>query len=294
MWRQWIAILGFIPLGWFQTNVPALAQAPAPSTSQGATPSQVSSGPSNAPEAPQASASKVEQFDQRDISWKLLITNILQDQKRIWLFPKNWFKGKYLAPTGAFVVGTAGLIILDPYTAPYFRRTQTYSQFNRIISSRNAVIGMFAVPLTAYGVGLVGHDSYLQQTALLSGEAVVDSELLTQVLKGTTRRLLPEYIPPYGNFRDTWFRNHTGPWYTAPGSFPSGHMVAATSIATIFARRYGAKHRWVPWVSYGLAGLVGFSRLTLSAHFPSDVFAATFLGYTISRYDVLRNLPEGN
>jgi len=270
--RQRLVILSFIILGWFFQGV-AFTHAQTSSTQDGS----------------QDSSSKIEQFDQRDVSWKLLIPNILQDQKRIWLFPEKWFEGKDLVPTGTFVAGTAGLVVLDPYTAPYFRKTQTYSQFNRIVSSRNAVIGMFAVPLTAYGVGLARHDSYMAQTALLSGEAVIDSELLTQVLKGTTRRLLPEYIPPNGNFRDSWFRNHTGPWYTAPGSFPSGHMVAATSIATIFARRYGQKHRWVPWVAYGLAGVVAFSRLTLSAHFPSDVFAATFLGYTIARYDVLRN-----
>jgi membrane-associated phospholipid phosphatase len=61
------------------------------------------------------------------------------------------------------------------------------------------------------------------------------------------------------------------------------------SVATVFARRYGRTHRWVPRMAYGLAGLVSFSRLTLSAHFPSDAFAATFLGYTIARYGVLHN-----
>lgn len=53
------------------------------------------------------------------------------------------------------------------------------------------MIGMFAVPLSAYGAGLVRHDTYLQQTALLTAEAVVDSEVLTQAMKATTRRLLP-------------------------------------------------------------------------------------------------------
>jgi membrane-associated phospholipid phosphatase len=37
-----------------------------------------------------------------------------------------------------------------------------------------------------------------------------------------------------------------------------------------------------------LAGLVGFSRVPLQSHFPSDVFAGAVLGYTISRYVVLR------
>jgi membrane-associated phospholipid phosphatase len=71
------------------------------------------------------------------------------------------------------------------------------------------------------------------------------------------------------------------------GSLPSGHTIAAFSIATIVARRYG-NHRWVPYVSYGMAALVGFSRLTLSAHFVSDVFVGAALGYSVSRFAVLR------
>jgi membrane-associated phospholipid phosphatase len=51
---------------------------------------------------------------------------------------------------------------------------------------------------------------------------------------------------------------------------------------------YFLRNRWVPWVAYGLAGLVGFSRVPLQAHFPSDVFAGAALGYAISHYVVLR------
>jgi membrane-associated phospholipid phosphatase len=58
-------------------------------------------------------------------------------------------------------------------------------------------------------------------------------------------------------------------------------------IATVFARRYQS-HRWVPWVAYGVAGTIGFSRITLQAHFPADVFLGAALGYSISRFVVLR------
>jgi len=37
-----------------------------------------------------------------------------------------------------------------------------------------------------------------------------------------------------------------------------------------------------------MAALVGFSRLSLSAHFLSDVFMGSALGYSISRFAVLR------
>jgi membrane-associated phospholipid phosphatase len=37
-----------------------------------------------------------------------------------------------------------------------------------------------------------------------------------------------------------------------------------------------------------MAALVGFSRLTLSAHFASDVFVGAALGYSVSRFAVLQ------
>ena len=53
------------------------------------------------------------------------------------------------------------------------------------------------------------------------------------------------------------------------------------------AERYHER-RWVPWVAYKLAGAVGFSRVTLQEHFPSDIFAGAFLGFLIAHYDVLQ------
>ena len=63
-------------------------------------------------------------------------------------------------------------------------------------------------------------------------------------------------------------------------SFPSGHAVGAFALAAVFSARY-RDHRWVPWVAYGVATLVGFSRITLQSHFPSDVFAGSVLGGVI-------------
>jgi hypothetical protein len=37
-----------------------------------------------------------------------------------------------------------------------------------------------------------------------------------------------------------------------------------------------------------VAGTIGFSRITLQAHFPAEVFLGAALGYSISRFAVLR------
>jgi len=223
----------------------------------------------------------------RQVSWKLLAPNILRDQKPIWLFPVHAAQGQHWKPTLAVVLGTAALVALDPHDTPYFRRTDSFNGFNKVFSGRNTALGTAIVPLSVYAVGLVRRDSYAQQTALFAGQAVVDAEILTTVLKNITGRLRPAEIPPDGDFSHTWFKSQ-GPWFRGRGSFPSGHTIAAFSVATVFAERY-KKHRWVPFVAYGLAGLVGFSRVPLQSHFPSDVFAGAALGFSISRYVVLQH-----
>ena len=224
----------------------------------------------------------------REVSWKLLGGNVLHDQKRIWLFPKSLAKGRHWLPTLGVVGATAGLIALDPHDTPYFRRTGTFNSFNNVMSSRNAIWGMALFPASVYGLGLARHDSYLQKTVQLSAESVADSEILALVIRDVAQRVPPKQIAPNGDFSDSFFMRRKGPFYVGNGGFPSGHTIAAFSIATIFAERY-RRHRWVPWVAYGLASLVGFSRITLQDHFPSDVFAGAALGFTISHFAVLRH-----
>lgn len=226
-----------------------------------------------------------EPFD-RPVSWKLLLPNLLSDQKQIWTFPARLAQGQDWIPTAAILGTTAGLIALDPIDGRYFRRTSTFHSFNNVFTGNVMLSGVIAAPVSLYTIGLVRKDSKMQHTALLAGEAIADSELVTTVLKDAILRVRPAAIPPSGNFSDTWFRS-SGSLLRGRGSFPSGHAIAAFSVATVAARRYG-NHRWVPYTAYGLAALVGFSRLTLSAHFLSDVFMGSALGYSISRFTVLR------
>jgi len=220
---------------------------------------------------------------EREVSWKTIVPNILSDQKRIWLFPAKLGQGKNWIPTAAVLGMTAGLVGADPPIASYFRRTTSYHRFNQVFTSNATAIGTFAVPASLYIAGQVRKDSRMKATALLAGEAVANAEIVTSVLKGATRRVRPADVPLHGNFSDTWW-DSKGAFH---GGFTSGHAIAAFSVATVISRRYG-KHRWVPYVAYGLAGAVSISRMTLSAHFASDVFMGGALGYSIGRFAVLR------
>lgn len=175
--------------------------------------------------------------------------------------------------------------MIDPFDPHYFRHTHRFYDFNLIVSGHNATVAMWVVMIGALLIGVARSNSYLQQTFFYAFEAILDSEIFTQVLKGIDRRVRPQDVHTYRRLLDTWFQDK-GHWYAGPGSFPSGHMIAAISIATIFAVRYRHR-RWAPYTAYGLAGIIGFSRLTLLAHFPSDVFAATVFGYVIARHVVL-------
>jgi membrane-associated phospholipid phosphatase len=219
---------------------------------------------------------------ERPIGWTQLIPNILDDQKQIWTFPVRAFKKRNLIPTLAILTVTAGLVAADTSDAPYFRRTNSFHGFNSAFTSNATAIGTAVAPASLYVAGLIGKDSYAKKTALLAGEAVADAEILTTVLKAVDRRVRPSDLPANSSLGDTWFERKG-----TSGGFPSGHAIAAFSVATIISRRY-PHQRWLPYVAYGLAGAVGFSRVTRSAHFPSDVFMGAALGYSISRFSVLR------
>jgi len=122
-------------------------------------------------------------------------------------------------------------------------------------------------------------------TALLAGEAYADSAVVDLAMKAVTRRRRPSDVPPGTPFNDTFFAGGVSPFKGS--SFPSGHAAVVFSVATVVASRY-QHHKWVPVLAYGFAAVVSFSRVTTSSHFPSDVFLGAALGYTITRYEVLR------
>ena len=219
---------------------------------------------------------------ERDVSLRRLPANFLSDQKGLWLFPAKLAHGEHWLPTIAVVGVTAGLLAADPHDVSYFRRTTTFQGFNRVMSGRATMLEIGLVPAAFYGIGLARKRPYTEKTALFAAEAFADSIVVYGVINAVTRRLRPSDIPPQGPFSDTFFRNKT----VFSNSFPSGHAIEAFAVATVIARRYKS-HRWVPWVAYGVAGAVGFSRITLQSHFPADVFLGAALGYSISRFDVL-------
>jgi hypothetical protein len=224
----------------------------------------------------------------RSVSLRQLPGNILADQKDIWLFPTKLAKGKHIWPTIAIVGITAGFVASDPYSAPPFRNTTSFSGFNRVLSSTNTGAFIAAVPAAMYAIGWARKDSYAQETALLAGEAFADGFLLGLPFKAITARQEPINYIGNGPYSDSFFNGTHNPFHS--GGFYSVHSMGAMAVATVIARRYRS-HRWVPFVAYGLAGAICFSRVTRSDHFPADVFFGGAMGFVIARYAVLPQRP---
>ena len=223
----------------------------------------------------------------REVSWRSLPKDFLHDQKGIWLlFPAQLAKGHYWLPTLAIAAGTAGLIVADPHAMPYFRsHAQNLDDVNDTFDAPITTAEVIALPAALLVAGYARHDSYQVGTALLAGEAYADSAVVDLAVKAITRRKRPSEVAPGAPFTDTFFAGGKSPFKGS--SFPSGHAAGAFAVATVVASRYHT-HRWVPWAAYGFATAISLSRVTTSAHFPSDVFLGAALGYTITRYQVLR------
>ena len=61
-----------------------------------------------------------------------------------------------------------------------------------------------------------------------------------------------------------------------PNSFPSGHTSAAFSAGVVWSRTL--PRRWAKVAAIAAAALMGFSRLYVGVHYPTDVLAGAVLG----------------
>jgi len=124
-----------------------------------------------------------------------------------------------------------------------------------------------AVSFGTLGYGFIKKDKAMQHNGyellLSSGISIASSALLKTVFNRTR---------PADKYPGEVFVNST----TAGKSFPSGHTSQAFAIATTLTLQYNKWYVAVP--AYLWAGSVGYSRMYLGKHYPSDVLAGAVIG----------------
>lgn len=221
-------------------------------------------------------------FTTGEFKIKNSVHSFLNEEKSIWTSPikikkKDW---NSILPTAA---GLGIAYTIDQSV----RRELTY--FNNHLTTINSLnknityLGDGAVNVGISSLFLLNgllfknHKSF--ETGYLSTKAIVHAGIVVFVLKTIAGRERPFYTDHQGRFH-IFRKLEEGSAYH---SFPSGHTITVFSMATVIAKEYSDK-KWVGITSYGLASLVGLSRIGLDKHWASDVFIGSVLGYAIGNF----------
>jgi membrane-associated phospholipid phosphatase len=191
--------------------------------------------------------------------------------------PAHWHKKDFTRLGVVFGV-TGGLMLADYEIKRAFQLNQT--KFLNSVAQEIEPFGNAYSPyliLGMYAVGVVTKNRNLEHASLMTTKSLLISTLLYTTAKVIIRRERPSFTDNTANYDPpfTGDRKHT--------SFPSGHMLTVTTVATALAEIYGEDYPWVPWVTYSLAGLTGVSRLYHNRHWSSDVWIGASLGYFVTK-----------
>lgn len=139
---------------------------------------------------------------------------------------------------------------------------------------------VYATPIVMGTMALVKWDKELFYSTLTVSSSIVLNQVLTAQSKKIINRprpyeTYPDLIQPYAVMHDK--------------SMPSGHTSTAFNLATSISLEFPKWYVIAP--SYFWAASVGYSRMNLGVHYPSDVLTGVVLGagsafltYKISHY----------
>jgi membrane-associated phospholipid phosphatase len=132
-------------------------------------------------------------------------------------------------------------------------------------STPYVVIG---VPLVMGTMALIEKNDDLLKNAIYVGVSIGVSAGISYTLKYAFNRTRPYITYPSLNVDPAF--------YESSSSFPSSHTSVAFATATALSLKYPKWYVIAP--TYFWACSVGYSRLNLGVHYPSDVLAGAFIG----------------
>jgi membrane-associated phospholipid phosphatase len=136
-----------------------------------------------------------------------------------------------------------------------------------MIGITNSVMPIsIGTPVIIYAVGLIEKDSTTKKKAIFIGETLAASVFISVALKSITKRDRP--YDTYPDIDNVTVENSY--------SFPSAHTSSAFATATSLSMAYPKWYVIAP--SFLWAGTVGYSRMYLGVHYPTDVLAGAIVG----------------
>ena len=192
------------------------------------------------------------------------------------------------------VLAVAGILIAnDEGIYENFKSYQSRNPWVDKVSPKVTLLGDWGVDCGIAGLfflsGVVFKDKKARNTGLMALETLMHTGLLVQVVKHLAGRQRPwvEKGVDHWNGPSAFFKRYNQNFFSRYDSFFSGHTVSVWGLATVIAENY-KDHFWVPLTCYGLATLVGLSRLTEDDHWMSDVFVGAVVGFAVGKM-VVRN-----
>lgn len=124
----------------------------------------------------------------------------------------------------------------------------------------------FGTPIIVFGTGLFTNDSVLKKKGLYIGASIILSTGISTLMKYSINRERPFKTYPFIE------KISSG----GSPSFPSGHTSDAFTTATSLSLAFPKWYVIVP--SFTWATAVGYSRMHLGVHYPSDVLIGAIIG----------------
>lgn len=144
-------------------------------------------------------------------------------------------------------------------------RNTSLDPFMKGVTNSVAPISI-GTPIIIYTVGLIEKDSITKKKAIFIGESLGASVFITLAMKSIVKRDRPyDTYPEIDNVTEE-----------SSYSFPSAHTSFAFATATSLSMVYPKWYVIAP--SFLWAGTVGYSRMHLGVHYPSDVLVGAIVG----------------
>jgi len=200
--------------------------------------------------------------DRKESLIKRLASDFVSDQRDLWSSPSRltFADTTWLVPLSGV---TAGLLVTDAQYSRSLSRDPSKISRNNTLSNAG-VAGLLGGAGAMWLLSYKTHNEHWRETGLLSGQAVVNSLAMIELMKYSVGRQRPYQGNGDGNF------------FSGGTSFPSEHAAAAWAVAGVISHEYPSTLTKI--LAYGAASAVTYARVHSLNHYRSDVLVGALIG----------------